>query len=767
MATQAMAPRAGISGLVNTASRAPVALQGVDVRAHATGASCRVVIRQRFRNHEDVPLELVYVFPLDEGAAVCGFEATVGGRRFVGQVKEREQAFADYDDAMAEGHGAFLLDEERPDVFTASLGNVEPGAEVDLSITYVTKLAAEGADLRFTLPTTVSPRYAPAEDRTGVGQAPAEVLNPPTEFEVPYRFTFTMDLEMPGEIARVESPTHPMSVERRGAGATVTLTQRDAAMDRDLVLLVGADGLDQPHAVVERSPAGLAAAVTLVPRFDTASHPAEVVFLVDRSGSMGGTSIEEVRNALVLCLRGLTHGCRFDIVGFGSRFESLFGGTVPYDDGSLSRATAFVETMDADLGGTEIQAALTHVLTRPASPELPLQVVLLTDGEVTNTDAVIALARQHAGHARIFTFGIGAGASAHLVRAVARASGGAAEFIAPGERIEAKVLRQFRRVLAPAITNVRVEWPERVIAAPDVPPCVFDGECLALYGLGDGVPEGRVVLSGTRGGSPFTAEIALPAPVDVEAPVVGALAARARIRDLEEKPEYLSAKGSRRGRARVERATGEEIVKLGVAYQLASRETSFVAIEHREVPTTRRAELRRVPIALTSGWGGRTSVGQTVVMSSRAVHRLAAPQEWMTGNIGLHADLASAGFAPPSSRRLVAPAPSVSEPPSHVRLVRLQRADGSWRFEADLERAVGQPVFLSLRWLKKLTAADDALRHRVLATALALAWLEAHAAGFADEWVMAADKARAWLRDCGVTTVDATTWEELGRMMLA
>ena len=85
---------------------------------------------QRFVNRESQPIEAVYVFPLDEGAAVCGFEAMIDGRLVVGEVKEREEAFRIYDDAMERGDGAFLLDEERPDVFQASVGNLPPGKEV-------------------------------------------------------------------------------------------------------------------------------------------------------------------------------------------------------------------------------------------------------------------------------------------------------------------------------------------------------------------------------------------------------------------------------------------------------------------------------------------------------------------------------------------------------------------------------------------------------------------------------------------------------------
>ena len=98
------------------------------------------------------------MFPLDEGAAVCGFEAVIDGTLVVGEVKEREDAFRMYDDAMERGDGAYLLDEERPDVFQASVGNLPPGKEVLLRLTYVTELAVAGNGLRFTIPTTVSPR---------------------------------------------------------------------------------------------------------------------------------------------------------------------------------------------------------------------------------------------------------------------------------------------------------------------------------------------------------------------------------------------------------------------------------------------------------------------------------------------------------------------------------------------------------------------------------------------------------------------------------
>jgi Ca-activated chloride channel family protein len=137
---------------------AQIPLEHVDVRAEVSGAQARVTFTQRYRNQDSKPVEAVYVFPLDEGAAVCGFAAVVDGVRYEGVIKPREEAFATYDDAMAAGHGAFLLDEERPDVFTASIGNLAAGAEAQIELTYVTELTYEDDSVRFALPTTISSR---------------------------------------------------------------------------------------------------------------------------------------------------------------------------------------------------------------------------------------------------------------------------------------------------------------------------------------------------------------------------------------------------------------------------------------------------------------------------------------------------------------------------------------------------------------------------------------------------------------------------------
>ncbi len=226
------------------------------MEAEISNLCARVTVTQRYVNREAAPIEAVYVFPLDDASAVCGFEAIVDGTLVVGEVKERDEAFKVYDEAMEQGHGAFLLDEERPDVFQASVGNLPPGKEVLLKLTYVSELSIADGSVRFVVPTTVSPRYAPIEDRSGVGRPDSEALNPPLSWNVPYGLNLSVRLALTAAIGRIESPSHPIGVAVNGGEATVTLSQREAALDQDFVLAVEAPGLATPQAWIERNDDG-------------------------------------------------------------------------------------------------------------------------------------------------------------------------------------------------------------------------------------------------------------------------------------------------------------------------------------------------------------------------------------------------------------------------------------------------------------------------------------------------------------------------------
>jgi Ca-activated chloride channel family protein len=726
-------PEAECTGLF--ASGKPIPLEGVAIEADVRDFCARVTVTQRYRNVEEKPIEALYVFPLDERAAVCGFSALVDGVEIVGEVRERDEAFERYDDAISDGHGAFLFDQERFDVFTARIGNLLPGKEAVVRISYVAELALEGDDLRFTLPTTISPRYAPLEDRKGVGRTEAEAVNPPFAWQVPYGLELTVRLEMPSTIRGLESPSHPIGIEMDGTSATVRLGERRTALDRDFVLLVKLQDPHEPRAWLEERNGETVAMLAFQPRFETSESPSEVVFVVDRSGSMGGSSIEEARNALQLSLRSLREGSLFNIVGFGSRHRMLFPESRPYGEESLRIATEHVSSLEANLGGTEILPALAAVFESRRS-ELPRQLIVMTDGQVTNTEAVLALVRKHADTTRVFTLGIGAGASHELVRGVARAGRGEAEMIFPGERIEAKVLRQLSRALAPALDDVRVSWGGlEVKQSPHRVPPVFAGGRVLVYGFLERPlrQEVEVKLEARGGDGALSFPIRLSPSRMRSGTLVSTLAARELLRHLNETSDK------------------EAGTALSLKYGLASKWVSFVAIERRENAAPREIQLRRVPVALTRGWGGTTldtgeftGIGFTgdLMMSEDAdMDTIGAPLMRMKSISSLAGKLA---------RRA----------PRRVDdLVVLQRADGSWDLDEALASVLGKRLKKLQKTLKDATG-DPGEAARAWATALALAWLEANATDSRTEWELLAEKAKAWLSRCGAKLASGEDWLE-------
>jgi hypothetical protein len=782
------------AGLFTTSAHAPVPLEGVSIDADISSFYAKVTVAHRYVNSEADPIEAVYVFPLEEGAAVCGFEAIIDGTIVIGEVHEREKAFEMYDDALTQGHGAFLLDEERPDVFQASIGNLAPGREVLVRLTYVTELTVDEGRLRFVIPTTVSPRYAPDKDRTGMGRPDAETLNPPVAWSVPYGLNLSVRIANPRGIAAIESPSHQMSVRMSDDAATVTLAQRDAALDRDFVLSIESASLDAPCVVVERDEDDREAiAVAFAPSFDATPVPSEVIFVVDRSGSMEGTSIDEVRRALQMGLRSMTPGCRFNIVGFGTRCEALFDESRWYDKATLAAASKHVENMHANFGGTELLAPLELVLGQPPCSGLERQIVLLTDGQVTNTDAVIGLIRSLLGKStRIFTLGIGAGASQHLVRGIARAGNGSAEFIHPGERIEPKVMRLLARLLSPALTDVRVDWDgAELTQAPLALPPIFSGSRLLVYALAThGRPtNARLTASGPSGPISFTLPVAdLTA---VQGRTIGTLAARARIRELEEGNEWIASRGSQQKERKVTGGT-REILALSLRYGLISREASFVAIERRDRPVPGDVKLRRVPIALTAGWGGlrsspvaAASHGASLVARSMAPrHAASSSAERMPGgsSIGSLPDAARsapAGFFKPQLSRIIERLTHADPVAPRRRswlvthdgydtmdkLILLQDADGSW----DLTEELAAVLTLDLADLRSRVKGAQGPKKEILrswATALAVAWLRANAASRRDQWQLLVAKAERWLKDASATAPDAGTWTTQAQIVI-
>ncbi len=586
---------------LTTLSGEAIPLRGVDVAGDVFGGHAHVRVRQRYQNAEQKPVEAVYTFPLPSDGTLVGFSMTCDGRTIEGAVKEREEAFRAYDDAVLDGHGAALVEQERPNVFTASVGNLLPGEETLIEVSYVQRVQADEGALRVMIPTLVAPRYipgVPAGARTADGEADPTDRVPDADRITPKigAVDYGLKLELTFDLGReleVESPSHEIRVVREGGKTRVSLRRPDVALDRDVVVTArGVERGPMKAVALHRDGDDGIVALTVVPDLDGGKPGRQdVVFVVDTSGSMEGQSIVEARAALRLCLRHLREGDRFNVIRFASDCVALFDRPRPFTQKMLDEADDWVQALRPN-GGTEMLAPLL-VAARQAPDGV---IVLLTDGQVGNEAEILSEVMAKRGEARIYTFGIGTNVSDVLLRDLARKTGGAAEFIHPGERIDEKVVAQFARATARRVTGVSASWKGVEVGelAPTELPALVDNEPWVLYGRTRGRGVGEVEIRGKLGGEPFY----LSVPVDLDGasaqPLLAKLWASERVRDLQ--TEEL--KGRRAERMK------ERIVELGVKYGIATPYTSFVAIETRT--GDRRAsgypETRVVPVHAPAGW---------------------------------------------------------------------------------------------------------------------------------------------------------------------
>ncbi|XP_041796986.1 von Willebrand factor A domain-containing protein 5A-like isoform X2 [Chelmon rostratus] len=766
-----------------TAQKEPVPLKSVEVELEVRDHVATVVSTLNYENKEDKPIEAVFVFPLPGDAAVCHFSATIGQKQIVAEVKEKQEAREDYDDALSSGQQAFLLEEseQSPDIFSLSVGSLPPGESASIRLEYVTELAVQADDgLRFCLPAVLNPRYQPQGSGDSEG-ASVQVTSVPASL-VPYGLSFSARVSSPRPVSKVESkcsldPLQYLNTEQ--TQATVKLAAGHK-FDRDVELLIYYKDAHQPTAVVE---AGQASAepgslmgdpvvmLSLYPEFPEAvmssvSSHGEFVLLLDRSGSMDcitsdsngqESRIGSARDTLLLLLKSLPMGCYFNIYSFGSSYEHIFPKSVEYSEKTMEEALKKVEAMGANLGGTEILEPLKHIYSQPCIPGQPRQLFVFTDGEVGNTKEVINVVKQNSGSHRCFSFGIGEGASSALINGLAKEGGGHAQFITGADRMQPKVMQSLRFALQPAVKDISVTWdlPKGVCAAVLSPPitALFHGQRSLVYaqltGQSSEAAEGCVTVKYSLAGHASESELHFSLkPAEDTGLTVHRLAARLLIRSLEMEESE--------GGEEQDRGVKKKVVELSVQSGVSSAFTAFVAVNkhdgeaiqgplvHRDVPAPMCGGGMMYMQCCTASFAfsdldydnACLDLEDQVLgeaMYTNAAYSLCSDQDQEQ-----HAEMSSDEDL--YTEEVQVPVPKQSRRDPLLRLVSLQKASGCWVLDPALAAALGKTS-------KEVeNTKPSAVNQEVWATILALIWLHGFKRDAQEEWELLAMKAVSWLR---------------------
>lgn len=199
---------------------------------------------------------------------------------------------------------------------------------------------------------------------------------------------------MPNSITSISSPSkHSIHSQINSNKATVHLTEK-TFMDRDFILDITFENKVEPSCKCELMPgrSDIAALLTFFPKFSNKNVGTEIIILLDRSGSMSGSRIASAASAIKNIISILPESVLVNIVGFGSTYSFLFSQSKPCTPSTKKDCFDHCNRVKADLGGTEIYQPLAELYKTKSSAR---QILVLTDGEVSNTQEIIALVQKH------------------------------------------------------------------------------------------------------------------------------------------------------------------------------------------------------------------------------------------------------------------------------------------------------------------------------------------------------------------------------------
>lgn len=571
---------------------------GIDVDLTVSGPTVRARVTQIFRNPTRDWVEAVYVYPLPEGGAVDTLKMVIGDRVVVGEIKERQQAKIIYEQARASGQKAALTEQERPNIFTNSLANIGPGETVLVQIEYQEPVHQSGNEFSLRVPMVIGPRYNPAPvvqsvdfhpDRSGWGITTADPVpdrdrisptvldpaqNPPVN---PTSITVRLQAGFP--LGEVKSHHHAVKIESPDPDTRVIkLAEGPVPADRDFELTWKGAAETAPSVGLFRERVGNAdylLAFVTPPAIEQAEQkplPREVIFVIDNSGSMGGTSIIQAKASLIYALGRLQPNDRFNVIRFDDTMDVLFPNPVPADAAHLGSATSFVSALQA-AGGTEMVPAMRAALTDHGAGDANnvRQVVFLTDGAIGNEQQLFDTITAMRGRSRVFMVGIGSAPNTFLMSRAAELGRGTFTHIGAVEQVEERMRGLFAKLESPAVTGLTAKFSDASAdMTPAAIPDIYRGEPLLLAARLDQL-KGSVEIKG-----------------------LSKLWARRKIDDAEI---------ARTMRQATPDDADKTILALALEHQLVTRLTSLIAVDKTPSrPEGEPLKITELPLNLPAGW---------------------------------------------------------------------------------------------------------------------------------------------------------------------
>jgi len=592
----------------------PAPTVATDIKTQVTGTIARTTITQRFRNPSNSWVEGVYAFPLFDMAAVDQLLMIIGDRIIVGKIKEKQEARKIYETAKGEGRKASLVEQLRPNMFTNEVANIGPNEEVIIQIEYQESVSIIDGKWSLRFPTVIGTRLNPDNLTEDNGRHIHSFDRVPDRAKIPaittyephhnHDLTWTLTLAGKLDLAQLETPFHRTDVEHKSNGnCVVTLADGKTTANRDIEVIWSHRQGSEPRIQLFNEDVDISSyhLLMLTPQQMQAAQvlSRDLTLIIDTSGSMSGTSIEQARHSAHQALARLSDTDKINIVAFSTSYRKLFDRPQILTPEIRRQATAFIQGLRSD-GGTNMFPAVESVLMAGNGDiERLHQIVFLTDGAIGNEAELFNLIDRELGKARLFTVGIGSAPNSYFMSRAAEMGRGAFTHIGNLNQVGARMARLFKMLESPAMTDIELTWPAgtTVEATPNTIADLYAGETIVV--ATKGAPRsGIVTLKGMVDGEAWQRSLKLETAQTGKG--IGKLWARSKIADIE--AERIRKAGFAPTSEAYIKAK-DDIVALALEHQLVSPHTSLVAVDTTASRTTgEKLSRRNIPLMVPAGW---------------------------------------------------------------------------------------------------------------------------------------------------------------------
>ncbi len=495
--------------------KVPLPLKHTDVKARISGYIATVNVVQQFGNPYDEKIEAVYVFPLPQNAAINEFVMIIGKRKIRGIIRERAEAERIYQEARRQGYAASLLTQERPNIFTQKVANIEPGKDIDVDIKYFNTLAYVDGWYEFVFPMVVGPRFNPpgftdgvgavGRGRSGISGQKTEVQYLAPNERSGHDISLSVDVDAGVKIEKLLCPSHVTKNTSDAPGrATVKLSSRDSIPNKNFVLRYKVAGSRLKSALATyRDKRGGYFSLMLYPPAslsDVKRSPMEMIFVLDCSGSMSGKPIAKAKDAITRALKKLGPDDTFQVIRFSNNASQLGPAPLPATAKNVRKGLDYVKSLRGS-GGTMMIEGIKAALDFEHDPRRFRLVSFMTDGYIGNEAQILKAVHDRLGDSRIFSFGVGSSVNRFLLDRMAKLGKGAVAYVGLDDSAGEIVDMFYDRISHPALTDVEIDFGDMEVVDmyPQQIPDLFVGRPIIVTGRFKGTTDGGISVRGKVG----------------------------------------------------------------------------------------------------------------------------------------------------------------------------------------------------------------------------------------------------------------------------